>query len=206
MKLSNFHSHTILSDGENTPEEMVQAAVFLGLSAFGISDHSSIRFDPDCCMAYENYDTYKRELTRLKEEYKDRIRLFMGIEQDYYSDYPAEGFDYIIGSVHYLKLGDEYVPVDYSGEKGAGFILDAAEKYFGGDIYKLLAYYFETVEDVVNKTGADIIGHFDVISKANEVVPFFDPQDPRYLAAWKKAADQLLKTGKIFEINLSQVL
>lgn len=203
MKLKNFHSHTSFSDGQNTPEEMVKAAIASGLTDFGISDHSFTGFDPDYCMAYESYEDYKKEVFRLKELYKDSIRLYLGIEQDYYSDHPAEGFDYVIGSVHYVKVGDEFITVDWGGEEGAKILLSAADRFFKGDIYSLIELYFETVSDVVNRTGADIIGHFDVICKSNAVYPFFDPTNPRYIASWKKAVNSLITYGKIFEINVS---
>lgn len=206
MRLENLHTHTVFSDGENTPEEMAEAAVSLGFSALGFSDHSFTGFDPDYCMTPESYEAYKKEIRRLKEAYAGRLEIRLGIEQDLYSDLPAEGFDYVIGSVHYLKLRDEYVCADWGGEYGARILKDAAERFFGGDIYKVLECYFEAVSGIPERTGADIIGHFDVIRKANEVSPFFDPSNPRYRAAWKKAADILLRSGKPFEINVSQVL
>ncbi|MBR3245222.1 MAG: histidinol-phosphatase HisJ family protein [Parasporobacterium sp.] len=206
MKLTNFHTHTNFSDGENTAEEMVQEAIRLGFTDYGITDHSFASCDLECGMLYTAYDSYKKEVRRLKEAYKDKIRIYCGIEQDYYSDHPAEGFDYIIGSVHYIRIKDEFVTVDFGGEKGFMVLKDAAGRYFNGDIYSLLELYFETVSHVVQKTGADIIGHFDVISKANESFPFFDPSHPRYIASWQKAVDSLIPEGKIFEINVSQVL
>ncbi len=206
MNIFSLHTHTIYSDGEDTAEDMILTAIDLGLSRIGITDHSFVHFDAPYCMAYEKYPAYKQELAYLKEKFKGQIEILTGIEQDFYSDYPAEGFDYVIGSVHYVKLEDEYVAIDWGGETGTKLIRDAADKYFGGDVYAVLERYFETVSNVVEKTRADIIGHFDVITKSNESHPFFDPEHPRYRAAWKKAADRLLTTGKIFEINVSPVL
>ena len=77
----------------------------------------------------------------------------------------------------------------------------AAEKHFHGDLYALIEEYYRTLARVVEKTGADIIGHFDLISKFNEGGALFDEAAPRYLAAAQKAADILLKTGRPFEIN-----
>ena len=204
--LKNFHSHTTFSDGENTAEEMVRAALELGFTEFGISDHSFTSFDPDYCMPFASYEDYKNEIRRLKEAFQDHIRLFSGIEQDYYSDFPAEGFDYIIGSVHYLRIHGEYVTVDWGGKEGSRILTDAADRFFHGDIYSVLELYFETVSDVVRKTGADIIGHFDVIRKSNEQFPFFDPLHPRYIAAWQQAAKALASQGTVFEINVSPLL
>ena len=79
------------------------------------------------------------------------------------------------------------------------------QKYFDGDIYCLCEEYFKTVSDVVQKTGADIIGHFDLISKLNEKYNLFDEENPRYINAWKAAADKLILTGKPFEINTGAI-
>ena len=40
MIKANFHTHTTYCDGKNTPEEMVQAAIALGMTAIGFSGHS----------------------------------------------------------------------------------------------------------------------------------------------------------------------
>ena len=40
-----------------------------------------------------------------------------------------------------------------------------------------------------------IIAHFDLFSKFNEGNRFFDPENERYRAAWKRAADRLLNAG-----------
>ena len=206
MSLCNLHMHTTYSDGRNKPEEMVREAIRLGLTKIGFSDHSFVSFDPDYCMSYDRYEAYKEELRSLKEQYQGSIEILTGIEQDYYSDQPAEGFDYVIGSVHYLLCDGEYVCIDYSGEQGARMITDAAGRFFGGDIYALLEQFFETEAEAAQKTGADLIGHFDIVSKNNRAFHLFDPAHPRYVAAWKKAADRLLSEGVSFEINLSKII
>ena len=205
-KLISLHTHTNFSDGDNSPEEMVQEAVRLGFSRIGFSEHSYISFEPDYCMPYDNYEAYRDEVRFLQEKYADRIEISLGIEQDYFSDHPAEGFDYIIGSVHFVKVRDEFIGIDWGGEKGRDMILSAADRYFDNDVYAVLELYFDTLSRVVEITGADIIGHFDVITKVIEQYPFFDLQHPRYVSAWKKAADVLLQKHIPFEINVSQVL
>ena len=197
----DLHAHTTYCDGSNTPEEMVRAAIDKGLTTFGLSGHSYTSFDTSYCMQKEDIPRYIAECRYLRAKYFDEIHVLCGVEQDYYSDYPADEFDYAIGSVHYLRLGGEYVPVDESPR----ILREAAEKYFGGDIYALCEEYFRTAADVVNKTGCDIIGHFDLIAKFNEKEKLFDESDPRYIAAWQAAADGLLKSGVPFEINTGAV-
>ncbi len=195
----DLHTHTTFSDGQNTPEEMVRAALEKGLERIGFSDHSYTFFDESYCMRRENIAAYKACIAKLKEEYSGRIDILCGIEQDYYSAEPTEDYDYVIGSVHYIKCGEEYVPVDETPEH----LSRAAKRYFDGDIYALIERYFDTVARVAEQTGCDIIGHVDLITKFQGVTPLFDTAHPRYIAAAHRAADRLLKTGKPFEINTS---
>ena len=201
MITKDLHAHSTYCDGKNTPREMVEAALEKGLNTFGISGHSYTAFDTSYCMQKEDIPRYIEELHYLRAEYFDRIHVLCGVEQDYYSDYPTDDFDYVIGSVHYILADGEYIPVDETAE----ILKDAAEKHFSGDIYALIEEYYRTVADVVNKTSCDIIGHFDLITKFIEREPIFDTAHPRYVAAWQSAADELLKTGVPFEINMGAI-
>lgn len=197
MMRRDLHMHTCFSDGNNTPEEMVVAAIAAGLDEVGISDHSYTSFDDSYCLGADKLAAYRAEIERLRETYRDKITVRCGIEQDYYSDAPAEGFDYVIGSVHYVKAGKDCIPVDLDADT----VRAAVEKYYSGDVYAFAEEYYRTVGDVVRRTGATIVGHLDLITKFNEQTPVFDERHPRYVAAWKAAADSLLACGVPFEIN-----
>lgn len=197
IPLADFHVHSTFSDGKDEPEAIVKAALQMGLTELGFSDHSYTAFDESYCIQKERIEEYRAEIARLKEVYADRIRIHCGIEQDCYSETGTEDYDYVIGSVHYLSLGGAYVPVDETPE----ILLKAAESEFGGDLTALAECYFDTVSRVVERTGAGVIGHFDLITKFNEGDRLFDSRDVRYRRAWQTAADMLLKTGSLFEIN-----
>lgn len=201
MITKDLHMHTCYCDGKGTPEEMVLSAIDKGLTTVGISGHSYTFFDESYCMQKEEVPRYLAECRYLRTKYFDRIHVLCGVEQDYYSDYPTDEFDYVIGSVHYVKVEGAYIPVDESVE----ILKDAIKKGFGGDVYALCEAYFATVADVVNKTDCDIIGHFDLISKFIEREPLFDPRHPRYTAAWQRAVDQLLQHDVPFEINTGAI-
>ena len=194
----DLHMHTIWSDGTNTAEEMVQEAIRKGLETVGISDHSS--GDP-CGMTLEQSVDYRAEIAQLKEKYAGQIRVLCGLERDYFTDDFAD-YDYTIGSVHWLAMPDgHHVPIDYMAEK----LREGADKYFGGDFYALAEAYYTMMAKVVEVTKCDIIGHFDLITKFIEQDSAFDTNHPRYVKAWQQAADELLKTGKPFEVNTGAI-
>ncbi|MBE6827938.1 MAG: histidinol-phosphatase HisJ family protein [Ruminococcaceae bacterium] len=201
MIQTDLHMHTSYCDGKNTAGEMVRSAIEKGFKCIGFSGHSYTYFDVSYCMSKEDTEKYKKDVSWLKRKYIKKINILCGIEQDFYSEEPTDDYDYVIGSVHYLKKDGEFIPVDETAE----ILRNACHKHFGGDMYKLCELYFETVSKVIEKTGADIIGHFDLISKFNEQEKLFDEEDPRYRSAWQKSADILIKSGKVFEINTGAI-
>ena len=112
MIRANFHTHTTLCDGKNTPQEMAKAGFDKGLLALGFSGH----MDQDVHM---DWDAYATAIRQLKDEYRGRMDILMGVELDTLYD-PAccPGAEYRIGSTHFLDVD---VPcetsVDWSVEK-----------------------------------------------------------------------------------------
>ena len=197
MKPVTFHVHTSFCDGADAPEALVKRALELGCEAIGFSGHSYTFFDESYCMSAEGTAAYRREVARLKEAYRDRIRVYLGVEQDYYSDVPTDGHDFVTGSVHYVRKDGKYLPVDDGRQKQ----IDAVEQGYGGDWYAFVEDYYRAVSDVVRKTGCDIIGHFDLVTKYNRGGVFFDEGHPRCLAARDAALAALLQTQAAFEVN-----
>ena len=199
--MRDLHTHTVFSDGNNTTEEMVISAIEKGLKVIGISDHSYTEFDTSYCMKKEDVEKYVCEIRNLKTKYNSQIEVLCGVEQDFFSGVPKYDFDYVIGSVHYIKLEDEYISVDSSAQE----LKTAADKFFDGDIYPLIQEYYRLVGLLSEKTGADIIGHFDLISKFQEKEPLFDENDERYIKAWQSAVDKLIEADVCFEINYGAI-
>ena len=197
MAFRDYHVHTIFSDGKDTPEAVAEAAYRRGFAALGFSDHGHTDFDLSYCMRREQYPEYRTRIQALKAQYAGRMDIFCGIEQDGFSEEPTDGFDYVIGSLHYMRIHGEYVEVDGS----ADILRAAAEQHFGGDILSVTECYYETLAERVLPMQPDIIGHFDLISKFNEGNVLFPPSDERYRKAWKKAADALLGLNVPFEVN-----
>ena len=62
---SNIHTHTTFCDGSATPEEMVLAAISVGMDTLGFSFHSETPFDMSYCM--QNYPAYFAQIQSLKK-------------------------------------------------------------------------------------------------------------------------------------------
>ena len=201
MILSDFHVHTTYCDGKDSPEDIVKQALSIGMKRLGFSGHSYTPFDPDPCMSPEGTLAYIQEIGRLKDKYSGKIDILCGTECDYYSEIDRQSYDYVIGSVHYIDCGGIFRHIDNTPE----MLQAAIDEAFGGDAYALSEHYYSLVADVVNKTKADVIGHFDLIVKLNADNKFFDEDNPRYVAAADSALDALLKTGRPFEINTGAV-
>lgn len=197
----NFHTHTTYCDGKNTPSEMIEKAIELGFDALGFSGHAYFDFPCGWCMTKDGTKEYINEINALKKEYADKIKIYCGTESDYFSDINPYDYDYIIGSVHYLKVNDEYLQVDSSAEKQ----FNAADKYFGGSIYGYAEKYYEFISNIVDVTKADIIGHFDLVTKFNEGGCLFSTKEKAYRKAMFGAIDKLLPYGKPFEINTGAI-
>ena len=195
---SNLHTHTTFADGKHTAEEVVLSAIDAGMGVLGFSEHS---FHPHPTVfgmeSPERQEEYRQEIERLKDVYADRIKILCGIEQDSHSGIPTDTYDYVIGSVHYIKLGGEFCCVDLSAQT----TIDAIKKHCGSDPVAYAKAYFEAVASVEKDTQCDIIGHFDLLTKFDERAAIFDTSDPRYIKAGLEALDALLEKDVIFEVN-----
>lgn len=196
MKPQTLHCHTAFCDGKNTPEEMAAAALAAGCGAIGFSGHAPLDGE-DWCMTARTVPAYRRAAGELREKYRGRMEVFAGLEQDFFSPPPEAGWDYLIGSVHCVKRGGVLLPVDESEEA----FLHGVREHCGGDCYAFARDYFRMEAEVAEKTGCQIVGHFDLITKFNRGNRLFDTADPRYRGPAMEALDALLEQEVIFEIN-----
>ena len=62
----------------------------------------------------EKMEKYILGVQQAKEKYKDQISVYLGIEQDVLGKRfeKNDPFDYIIGSVHFVNVADQYLAVD----------------------------------------------------------------------------------------------
>ncbi len=202
MERKNFHTHTLFCDGKNSAEETVLKAIEKGFTALGFSGHSYTFFDNSYCMSEEGTLQYRSEIKRLREKYRDEIRIYLGLEADIFAEnIDFDAYDFIIGSVHYIKVGGEFIPVDDTAERQR----ETVDRFFGGSFDGYCAAYYELVAEVAEKTHADMIGHFDLVTKFNESDRLFSTESPDYIGAWQSAADSLLRRSIPFEINTGAI-
>lgn len=205
MKIrGSYHNHTLFSDGTESAEQMVCAAIAAGLDCVGISDHSPHDM-PSASRWWtkaEDMNAYRTEIARLKEKYASKIQVLAGIELDIDSS-PAwgEGFDYVIGAVHQLLPNGDYCSIDYTVEE-----FDRAVcTHFGGDAYAYAEAYFERVKELAERKDCPIVAHFDLLCKFNEKHPRFSEEDERYLAAAVSCLEALVRADKVIEVNTGAI-
>jgi len=193
----NLHTHTTYCDGALSAEDMVKAAIERSGASIGFSEHSYVPFDEEYSMMPEDTPAYIREINALRDKYKETIDIYLGLELDYFTDKAPDGLEYIIGAVHHVEKDGHYITIDGWAEH----LAKMNEEHFNGDYYAMAESYYATVANVIPKTGADIVGHFDLIAKNNVNNSMFDETHPRYAKAAIDAMEQVLEKCTLFEVN-----
>lgn len=198
MNYSNYHTHSTYCDGKNTLREIVESAINLSCPEIGFSGHSHMEFQPKSfAMTLEKTEEYKKEIKALKAEYSDKIRIYCGIEQEFMSQKLPEGFDYCIGSVHYLENDGEFCGIDLSPEEQ----LYTVKKYYNNDFLSYAKAYYELVKQVPKTIPCQILGHFDLITKFNEKHKFLDEDSKEYQSIALEALEEVCQSKIVLELN-----
>ena len=202
MNKQNLHIHTTYADGKDSPEEILLEAIERGFDSVGFSEHAFLPYSsyPNQ-MTEEKAARYKKEIRELKQKYSGAIDVFCGLEFDFYSELDTEGYDYQIGSVHYLACKDGFRTFD----RGLADTLDYIEAYFDGSSLAFAKAYYETVARLPEMGRFDVIGHFDLITKNNEQNRFLDTSEKEYLCAGFEAIHALKGQIPLFEVNTGAV-
>lgn len=194
----NLHTHTVFSDGRNTAEEMVAAALERGFFTLGFSDHGVATYD-SAGMSPEAERAYIAEIRRLKEKYAGQIEIVLGCEHDFsMPGYDLSPYDYVIESVHLLRVADG---VYGSVDRSEATLEELCQSVYGGDMYALCGRYFDDVCRSIEETRADIVGHIGLAGKFNEGGRRFDFADPRYVRPALEALRCAAERNLLVEIN-----
>ena len=197
MRYVNLHNHSTFSDGAQAPEEIVLAAIEKNMLGIGFSDHSYTDFDPSYCMLPERFEGYHRTIDDLKAKYADKIKVFKGIELDYYSEVDPKDYNYRIASVHYIIVDGVWYPIDHSEQDQRNCI----ENAFGGDTIAMAQRYFDMLCEHVERCKPTLVGHFDVITKYS----LMPEADARYRQIASDALQRILKACPYVELNTGAI-
>jgi len=151
------HIHTfICKHAEGTNEEYILDAIKKNIDVIGFSEHAPF-FGIDDEHRGSEKDTLKHlnELKKLKEKYKDQIKILIGLEMDYLPSKEKQireylkdkELDYIMGSVHFAT------------DKTLIEIYEKKRVY----TEKIFNEYFEMLEKAVKSNLFNCLSHPDLI-------------------------------------------
>ena len=189
MKI-NYHTHTPRCRHANgTDREYVESAISAGVKIIGFSDHGPYCFSDgyysNFRMLPEETGGYVESLTKLREEYKKDVKIYIGYELEYYPAYFDDtmklidrfGYDYIIQAQHFCK--------NEAGEQPSAYPTD--------DESRLKRYVSQTIEGM-NTGRYFYLAHPDLIR--------FTGSDRIYDKHMRKLCKAAKKIGMPLEINL----
>ena len=159
----DYHLHGNFS-GHGTGElvEYVEAALEKGFVEIGFSDHLPKVVDPDPyhAMPAEQLPRYVETVLSLRERYRGRIVIKLGIEADYFAGHEDATrellagfpFDYVLGAIHFL--GDWH----FTSKQGLA-------RYAGEDPAAAFPLYFEQLARMVETGLFDVVAHPDALRR-----------------------------------------
>ena len=120
---TNYHTHTArCGHAVGADEDYVISAICAGITELGFSDHTPWPFaeerKPGTRMELSLLEDYVRSVAELREKYKDRIRIRIGLECEYFEDFlpwlretkARYGIEYLLFGNHFAdsRLGTPY--------------------------------------------------------------------------------------------------
>lgn len=197
MRYSNIHTHSSFSDGRHSIDENIESAIAQNMLSLGFSDHSYTACDTSYCMKEDDIPEYLNCIGRGKEKYRDAIKIFSGIELDYYSHMDTSLFDFVIASVHYINRGEDVFPVDFSADVQK----QCVDRVFAGNVIDFAKCYFDMVVEHVNNVKPQLVGHFDLIDKFG----LMPTESEKYRKVSKQALSEVLKLCPYIEMNTGAI-
>lgn len=194
MNLYDMHMHTHFSGDSNADAfVMAQKACDIGLAGICFTDHLDLDYKEEPGLFDLDVPSYKTEITRVKEQFSNKLSVNWGIEiglQPYLESenqkiISEHSFDFVIGSTHVVKQVDIYYPVYYQGRSEE-------------ECYR--EYFEETLKNAQSNVDFDVYGHLDYIVR-------YGPNKNQFYT-YEKYADvideillSLISRGKGLELN-----
>lgn len=112
---ATYHTHTYrCGHASGSDEEYIKCAIACGLKELGFADHAPYRF-PNGRETGNRIPTalaedYIMDLRALREKYKDKIKIHIGFEMEYYPLYFEDMYSYVKNlGAEYLLLGQHFI-------------------------------------------------------------------------------------------------
>ena len=111
---ANYHTHTFrCNHATGVEEEYILTAIEGGIKIMGFSDHApAILYDGyklSWRVQPEDAEDYFETLKNLREKYKDKIKIYIGFEMEYYPEYFEKMYSYVKNlGAEYLILGQHF--------------------------------------------------------------------------------------------------
>lgn len=188
---ADYHVHTYYSDDSECPmEDMIQAALKLGLDEIAFTEHVDygVKTDLNC-----QYPAYFDELSHMRQKYQDQLTIRAGIEfgvqphtvSQFENDFATYPFDFVILSNH--QTDDlEY----WNGMFQPGKTQQQLHE----------AYYTTTLDTMRLYKNYSVLGHIDMIKRYDPFGAYPDENNMELIDAILK---QAIADGKGIEINTS---
>ena len=119
--IANYHTHTPrCNHAVGTEREYAENAIAAGLKILGFSDHSPYVFPGDYYSRFrmrpEQLPGYIDTVLALKEEYRDRLRIHLGLELEYYPAYLPDLLPMLRDTpIEYAIMGQHFVSNEVDG-------------------------------------------------------------------------------------------
>lgn len=190
----DYHLHTPLcKHAVGAPTEYRTAAKDRGIEEICFTDHVPTpgTYDARHRMTLSEFPAYREMIAALRDDESPRVRF--GIEADYYEGcepflrewLPAQDFDLVLGSVHYLDNWGFDNPAELA-------------RWSSVDIPSVWRNYFDHVVRLAKTRLFDVVGHFDLPKKFGHRLP-----ETALKAAVLPALDAVAAAGMGIEINTS---
>jgi histidinol-phosphatase (PHP family) len=168
VRLPDYHVHTFrCGHAGGSSREFVLRALDRGLHEIGFTDHVPLYFlpeaerDPRLAMREDQFDDYIREVQELREEFRGRIAVRLGLEADYAEGHEEElaewlqraDWDLVLGSVHWVAGAW----IDDPSSSPARFAREGVDVLYD-EYYRLLA-------NAARTRFFDVLTHFDLPKK-----------------------------------------
>ena len=203
---TNYHTHCSLCDGIADPETIVLKAIEKGFDILGFSSHSPLEGE-EWTLSVDGVEEYVRQISVLKDNYRDRITLLVGMERDFLPvdpvwpvrEWKGIKLDYVIGSVHAIWVEAE--KRFYSIDGPEGDVTYLINSVYGGDPRKMVEAYYDALTLMVSRETMDFVGHLDVVKKRNRSMGFLNEDESWYQNKVEQVLDRIAEKGLRIEIN-----